>query len=143
MPDDNAFTPTVADLRAVAEFIRNRSLDEAGAAGRMTYFEQIGGTLQPRIPKSGSLAADSARQRAKAKKWLEEHSPDRFMAMASELAHMADGLAEAQASISAASDVHAKYSARAAWRRVTRAARLWESHPDFDPAWARDEDGES
>ncbi|MGW2725628.1 hypothetical protein, partial [Streptomyces sp. NPDC001492] len=128
---------------AIAEFIRARAMDEAGAAGRMQYFQQNGGTIQPRIPKSGSLAADSAGQRAKVKGWLEEHTPDRFMAMASELAHMADGLAEAQAGISAVSDVHAKYSARAAWRRVTRAARLWEAHPDFDPAWAKDEDAES
>lgn len=140
MTTEDTPTPTLADLRAIAEFIRERSLDEAGAAGRMQYFQQNGGTIQPRIPKGGSLAADSAGQRAKVKGWLAEHSPDRFMVMASELAHMADGLADAQASIS---DVHAKYGARAAWRRLTRAARLWESHPDFNPAWAKEEDAES
>lgn len=129
--------PTIADLREIAEFIRQRSLDEAGAAGRMGFYRENGVTIQVCIPK-GKFPEDSLDgHRANATAWLEEHSPDRFMDMAGTLAHMADGLAEA---VAEAQDVYGPYPARAAWRRLTRAARLWETHPDFNPAWAKKEE---
>lgn len=129
--------PTIADLREIAEFIRQRSLNEAGAAGQMGFYWQNGVTVQVHIPK-GKFTEDSLDgHRASVTGWLEEHSPDRFMAMAGTLAHMADGLAEA---VLEARDAYGPYPARAAWRRMTRAARLWETHPDFNPAWATKEE---
>lgn len=130
--------PTIADLREIAEFIRQRSLDEASAAGRMGFYRQNGVTIQVRIPK-GKLTESLDEHRANVTGWLDEHGPNRFMGMAGTLAHMADGLAEA---VLEARDIYGPYPARAAWRRLTRAARLWETHPDFNPAWATKEEAD-
>lgn len=134
MAADPSDTPTIADLRAIAEFIRIRSLDEAGAAGRMGFYRQSGVTLQVRLPKD--MPGDPAWHRANVREWLDGHPPDRFMNMANEMAHMADGLADV---LNDVPEMLAPYRARALWRRLARAARLWESHPDFNPAWAEQE----
>jgi len=130
-------TYTIDDLRQIAEFIRQRSLEEAGAAGRMGFYQQQGATIQVQIPEDGTLGHALDEHQANITGWLEEHSPARFMDMAGTLAHMADGLAEA---VTEARDVYGPYPARAAWRRLARAARLWETHPDFNPAWATHEE---
>ncbi|MFG2276707.1 hypothetical protein ACGFNY_43985 [Streptomyces chartreusis] len=128
-------TPTIADLRAIAAFIRARATDEAEAAGRMRFYRDNGVTIQPRIPKDAFLLG-LAQHRANVTGWLEGHSPDRFMDMASELASMAEAFADTLHDVP---EMFASYRAGRMWRRLTGAARLWDTHPDFDPAWAKEE----
>ena len=135
-------TPSRDDLRQIAEFLRARSLDEAGAAGSMDYFGQNGVTIQGRFPKRFTTngATPAPGDRAKVAAWLENHGPGRFMDMAHQLANLADGLADALFDVP---EVFVAYRARTMWRALTGAARLWESHDDFDPAWAKEESGEA
>lgn len=141
-PPENpaAPAPSVSDLREIAEFLRARSLDEARTAGAMDFYRERGATIQVRLPKQGApgsgvgLSGDPAEHRAKYKGWMDEHSPDRFVDMAHVLADLADSLADRVAD---AGSALGDYPARAAWRRLTSAARLWETHPDFLPVWAK------
>lgn len=116
-------------------------MDEAQAAGRMEFYRNNGVTIQPKIPKDAFPGTDLTQHRANVKGWLEGHSADRFLDMASELASMADALADA---IHDVPEMFAPYRARMMWRRLTGAAhRLWDTHPDFDPAWAKEEQADT
>lgn len=95
----------------------------------MEHYQQSGVTIQARFPKAYTGG------REKASKWLDEHTPDRFMDIAHCLAGMAYQLADASADSGA---VLADYRANTAWRHLTKAARLWDTHPEFDPAWGKD-----
>lgn len=137
-------TPTRDELREIADFLRHRSMDEAGSAGLMDFYQQNGVTVRVNIPK-GVFADDSVPgEQAKFKALLDEHSLDRFVKMASSLADMATVLAEeasdaanAYGNIPSSHDYHMGR----AWRTLTDAARLWDSHPEFNQLWAKN--GES
>lgn len=137
-------TPSVSDLREIAKFLRARSLNEAGAAGVMDFYRESGVTVQVRLPErdaaGGGLIGDPSEHRAKYTAWMDEHSPDLFVDMAHVLASLADTLADCVANAGNGSSEIGAYSARAAWRQLTAAARLWEQHPDFFPAWAKQDD---
>lgn len=128
-------TPTIDDLRAIVGFIRARAMDEAQAAGRMEFYRNNGATIQPKIPKDAFPGSDLTQHRANIEGWLDEHSADRFLDLAGELASMADGLVDLFRDVP---ETFAPYRARMIWRRLTGAARLWDTHPGFNPAWAKD-----
>ncbi|MFI2620357.1 hypothetical protein [Streptomyces sp. NPDC018584] len=133
MPD---YTPTPSNLRAVAAFLRARSLDEASASGSMKFYRERGVTLGVQIPNDAVATGSAPEHCAAVNAWLDEHSPDRFVKLAHELADMAGTIADLVAGTPAS---ERGYNAHHAWRTVTRAARLWETHPDFDLAWAEEE----
>lgn len=138
-PSTDDYTPTAEGLREIAQFLRRRSLDEAGAAGVMDYYRQNGCTIKVSIPKDKFAWADQESHRETITGWVEEHSPTRFTDMAHELANMADALAgEGAAALhDYRSPGVSPHQARSAWRTLTRAARLWESHPEFlHTAWS-------
>ncbi|NUS25066.1 MAG: hypothetical protein HOV92_12700 [Streptomyces sp.] len=139
-PDSDAadYTPTTDDLRQIAEFLRQRSLNEAGAAGLMDFYQQNGVTIQVRIPKGAFADGTLDGHRQKVLGWLDEHSPTRFTDTAHQLANLADALADAGADAVHASrsdPIFSPYRVRAVWRALTSAARLWSEHPDFLPLW--------
>lgn len=138
---DTDYTPTPEDLREVAEFLRQRSLDEARAAGRMDSYRNAGVTLQVNIPSSAFVPSRTEEVRENAEAWLEQHSPDRFMELTGRLASLGDALASA--GVDAISDTSYRlhmgaYRQQSIWWSLTRAARLWDTHPDFKPLWAED-----
>jgi hypothetical protein len=146
-PDDTSstgeYTPTREDLRAVVDFLRKRSLDEAGAAGSMDFYRENGVTVRVTIPKAAFANGTHDGHRKKYVGWMDEHSPDRFVDMAHQLANLADALASAGVDAtydSRGPDPVGAYRARAAWRALTKAARLWDKHPDLLPLWAKGED---
>jgi hypothetical protein len=138
------YEPTVEDLNEIAQFIRQRSLQEAQAAGMMQSNRAHGVTIRVSLPKDMVPAVRDDTRKA-VTGWLEEHSPDRFMDMASQLAWLAYNLAS-----EAVDNVHThqphrpgSHRVRSAWRALVSAARLWETHPDFKPLWAKDEDAQT
>lgn len=136
---DTDYTPTPEDLREIAEFLRQRSLDEASAAGRMDSYRNAGVTLQVNIPSSAFVSSHTEEVRGDAEAWLEQHSPDRFVDLASRLASLGDALASAGAN--AISDTAYRphigaYRQQSIWWSLTQAAQLWVEHPDFKPLWA-------
>lgn len=132
-------TPTIDDLREIADFIRQRSLDEAGAAGVMDFYRTNGVTIQGEFPKRIAGREPEEADRVKVAGWIDSHTPDRFVSMVYELAGLADGLADTLPADGLSEVVNA-YWARARWRRLTQAARLWQDHPDFQPRWGKDKD---
>ncbi|MEU6979607.1 hypothetical protein [Streptomyces sp. NPDC046371] len=130
----DAYTPTRQDLKDLAAFFHERSLEEARVSGLLDYCQTVGITFGVRTTSKGP-GADLSDDRRKdleqqAEAWLEQHSPDRFVAMAGQLHSLADDLA----SVTFSSGSH---EMRMAWMSLTlTASRLWGDHPDFNPAWA-------
>lgn len=140
------YTPTVDDLREVADFIRRRGLDEAQGAGVMQSNRDHGVTIRIDVPKNNGSQSHRDETRQTVTNWLDEHSPDRFMYMAHQLACLADRLADT--GVDYVYDLQQRpalspYRVQAVWSSLTGAARLWDQHPDFKPLWAKDEDAES
>ncbi|WP_328545499.1 hypothetical protein [Streptomyces europaeiscabiei] len=138
-PGTDDYTPTAEGLREIAQFLRRRSLEEAGEAGVMDYYRQNGVTVRVDIASGKFPEADLDGHRSKVTGWMDEHSPTRFTDVAHELANMADALAEA--GVAALYDYRSPgvsaHQARGAWWALTRAARLWDSHPEFlHTAWS-------
>ncbi len=134
------YMPSVEDLRAVADFLRARSLDEFGAAGVMQSNKSHGAQVRVHVAK-GSLAASSVEPvRKEVADWLDEHSPDRFAQISHQLANLAEGLAKA--GIQSVHDQErtpycGDWRVQSAWQVLTSAVRLWSTHPDFNPLWAK------
>lgn len=141
-PTIDEYTPTDEDLREIADFLRRRSLDEAGASGMMSFFQGAGVTVSVNIPKGTFTEASVSTERAKYQAWMDEHSPDRFTNMAHQLAGLADALADATSTAANANSYAPvrDYHMNRAWRAMTSAARLWRQHADFNPLWAKDEE---
>lgn len=138
---DTDYTPTAEDLREIVEFLRARSLDEAGQAGMMTSFRQSGVSIRVDIPNDVFAGSYEDVVRQKAEGWLEEHSPDRFTALSVGLAQLADALSSAgmgAISRTTANPYLGGYEQQGVWRSLTQAARLWDLHPDFKPLWAEE-----
>ena len=137
------YTPTADDLRKIVEFLRQRSMNEAGAAGMMDFYRENGVTIQVRIPKGVFADGTLDGHRQKVAGWLDEHSPTRFTDMAHQMANLADALADAGIDAVHASrtdSIFSPYRVRSVWRALTRAARLWHEHPDFLPLWEDTDD---
>ncbi|MFE0207029.1 hypothetical protein [Streptomyces sp. NPDC058985] len=134
------YTPNVEDLRAVAAFLRARSLDEAGAAGVMQSNKSHGAQVRVHVAK-GSLAASSVEPvRKEVADWLDEHSPERFMQLSHELANLAEGLANAGVEFIYDQErmpQRGDWRVDSVWRVLTSGVRLWSNHPDFNPLWAK------
>jgi hypothetical protein len=96
------------------------------------------------IPKDVFAEGSLSGERARYKALLDAHSVDRFAEMASRLFAMAQALAD-EAFDAADAYKHLPsshdYHMRRAWRPLTSAARLWNSHPEFNPLWVKN--GES
>jgi hypothetical protein len=124
-------TPSTADLKRITAFIRARSHDEARTTGSMHYFADNGVTLKAGFPPG--FHQDGKSQVAA---WLDEHTPDRFMDMTHALANLADELTRTHRAVR---DALADHQACIMWGSLVQAARLWEGHPDFDPAWSKED----
>lgn len=132
------YMPTADELREIAEFLRQRSVDEASAAGTMDAFRQAGVTTQVCIPDGAFTASRTQFVQQNATDWMAEHSPDRFVDLAYGLSSLAYALSSA--GLDAMSDLAMRphlgpYRVQSVWRSLTQAARLWDTHPDFNPAW--------
>ncbi|WP_330328213.1 hypothetical protein [Streptomyces pseudovenezuelae] len=139
------YTPTIEELREIAEFFRQRSLDEARAEGTMDFYRQKGVTVQVQIPDGKFAEGTSDQHRQAVEGWLEDHSPSRFSAMANELFTVAYALANAGIDAFYDTQRHPQlgpHRQQSIWHSLTKAVGLWQGHPDFNPLWAKNEDAE-
>jgi len=138
-PDPSAeYMPTEDDLRDIADFICRRSLDEAGQAGMMQSNRDHGVTIRVDVPKDGHTAEYRDQTRELVTRWLDEHSPDRFLAMSYQLSELANRLADAGYDCRQHPTL-STHRVQAVWRTLTKAAHLWEQHPDFKPLWTKED----
>lgn len=124
--------PTRDDLQKLIAFMDARVMEEAGRSGAVAFYTQAGFTFTHRNPRITTALRDDAKKVVGG--WIEGHTPDQFVTLATALTSMA----RTTVSLAYAPyEGHGQWQMERAWNEITRTVlRVWPDHPDLLPEWS-------